>query len=128
MTSTNDNNRLRGAAAERRVAHALNGEIYRGTAGDVNALGHRVEVKSSVGLRGYGKLAAHIDQAIGNVAGTEMPWLLVLTGGKSFHNAAAYALLPLSDLKRLIESQPPDPNRWARIREAVRRLAGEFDA
>lgn len=96
------NNRRRGTAAEKRAAQLLEGATFAGKAGDVLAVGHVVEVKSSLGLRGYGRLKAHIEQAERNAVAQKKPWLLVITGGRGVGNNEYYVVAPLARWKALV--------------------------
>jgi hypothetical protein len=126
-------NRRRGSDTERRAARALGGTIHHGLAGDVDAAGFRVEVKLTRNLWGYGKLKQHIDQAIENGKKASLPWLLVFSGGKPYHNGEFFAVLPLADLKRLLDgfrdgaSVVLPKERWDAVKHLVTRLHEEVN-
>lgn len=127
--ATASNNRRRGLAAERRLASLVDGAIFHGTAGDVDAYGHRVEVKSSVGFRGYGRLKAHIEQAIRNSEASGKPWALALTGGKTFNNGDFYVLVPADAWlasRQALEGSRLFGEKYAAIRELLRRMQQEL--
>lgn len=93
--------RRRGADFERRLAQLLDGRVYPGQAGDVEAGGVIYECKYRDGLASLGELPSFIEQARRNSDARGMPWALALTGGRRFHNAAVYILLPLAEYQRL---------------------------
>ena len=88
--------RRRGADFEKRLAALMGGTVYHGQAGDVDYKEFTVEAKYVTGLIRLGDLPNFIEQAKRNSANRGKPWLLAMTGGKTFNNAEVYVLAPLS--------------------------------
>ncbi|MCC6629688.1 MAG: hypothetical protein IT340_20100 [Chloroflexi bacterium] len=114
------------------MARQMGGDLYRGLAGDVDAHGYRVEVKSSEQLRGYGRLRAHLDQAIANGATAAKPWLLAVTGGKTYRNGQVFTVLPLDDLVSLLTTAATarltqSSTLSLRVREHLRAALADLD-
>lgn len=119
----NRNAKARGRNFEIKTAKDLDGYVYNGQNGDVQYPGPngdmRGECKYQSGLKGYGRLSGHIDQAIRNVDGEGLPWSLHITGGRSYRNAQSFTLIPTSFYKDLID-RATNGTAQADLRDLIR--------